>query len=74
MVSPRFLVERSAKIRLAMASVGKKDTNVGTLCKELGITRQTLYRDVSPTGQFREAGQTVLAQHRGTTRAANFEY
>ncbi len=28
-----------AKIRLAIASMGKKDTNVGTLCKELGITR-----------------------------------
>ena len=33
-----------AKIRLAMASMGNKDTNVGALCKELGITRQTLYR------------------------------
>ncbi len=52
------------KIRLAMASMGKKDTNVSALCKELGITRQTLYRHVSPTGQLREAGQKVLAQHR----------
>ena len=53
-----------AKIRLAMASMGKKDTNVGALCKELGITRQTLYRHVSPTGELREAGQKVLAQRR----------
>src|SRR5699024_1483228 len=45
-----------AKIRLAMASMGKKDTNVSALCKELGITRQTLYRHVSPTGELREAG------------------
>lgn len=53
-----------AKIRLAMASMGSKDTNVGALCKELGITRQTLYRHVSPTGELREAGQKVLAQRR----------
>lgn len=53
-----------AKIRLAMASMGKKDTNVSALCKELGITRQTLYRHVSPAGELREAGQKVLAQRR----------
>lgn len=53
-----------AKIRLAMASMGNKDTNVGALCKELGITRQTLYGHVSPTGELREAGQKVLAQRR----------
>ncbi|GAA1681114.1 TniR protein [Citricoccus zhacaiensis] len=53
-----------AKIRLAMASMGKKDTNVSALCKELGITRQTLYRHVSPTGELREAGNKVLTQRR----------
>ena len=53
-----------AKLRLAMASMGKPGTNVGDLCKELGITRQTLYRHVSPTGELREAGQKVLAQRR----------
>ncbi|NHU86404.1 recombinase family protein [Kocuria sp. JC486] len=53
-----------AKIRLAMASMGKKDTNVSALCKELGITRQTLYRHVSPTGELREAGNKVFAQRR----------
>lgn len=40
-----------AKIRLAQASMGQPDTNVAALCEELGITRQTLYRHVSPTGQ-----------------------
>ncbi|WMY80084.1 recombinase family protein [Citricoccus sp. I39-566] len=53
-----------AKIRLAMASMGNRDTNVGALCKELGITRQTLYRHVSPTGELRDAGKKVLAQRR----------
>ncbi|MGH3966138.1 MAG: recombinase family protein [Pseudonocardiaceae bacterium] len=37
-----------AKLRLASASMGQPDTNVGALCAELGITRQTLYRHVSP--------------------------
>lgn len=53
-----------AKIRLAQASMGKQDTNVSALCKELGITRQTLYRHVSPAGQLRDAGQKLLAQRR----------
>jgi hypothetical protein len=39
-----------AKLRLALASMGKPDTKVSDLCTELGITRQTLYRHVSPTG------------------------
>ena len=42
-----------AKLRLAMASMGNPRTNVGDLCRELGITRSTLYRHVSPTGQPR---------------------
>src|SRR5215217_7472237 len=41
------------KVRFAMASMGKPDTNIGELCKELGISRQTLYRHVSPTGEIR---------------------
>lgn len=36
-------------------------TNVSALCEELGISRQTLYRQVSPTGELREAGNKVLA-------------
>lgn len=49
-----------AKVRLAMASMGRPGTRVGDLCKELGITRQTLYRYVSPTGELRSDGQRVL--------------
>jgi DNA invertase Pin-like site-specific DNA recombinase len=49
-----------AKLRLARASMGQPDTNVGELCKELGVTRQTLYRHISPTGQLREAGLKLL--------------
>ena len=48
------------KVRLAMASMGKPETDIGTLCAELGISRQTLYRHVSPTGEVRPDGQRVL--------------
>ncbi|MDN5658776.1 recombinase family protein [Brevibacterium sandarakinum] len=54
-----------AKVRLAAASMGQPDTNVGDLCQELGVTRQTLYRHVSPTGELREDGRKLLSQHRG---------
>ena len=37
-----------AKLRLAMASMGKPDTKVGELCTELGITRQTLVQTCQP--------------------------
>ena len=51
-----------AKIRLAMAAMGQKETRVGALCKELGITRQTLYRHVSPAGELRPDGAKLLAK------------
>jgi len=53
-----------AKLRLAMAAMGHPDTNVGDLCIELGITRQTLYRHVSPPGELRDAGRRLMAQSR----------
>jgi DNA invertase Pin-like site-specific DNA recombinase len=50
-----------AKLRLATASMGKPDTNVGELCSELDISRQTLYRHVSPAGELRPDGLKLLA-------------
>lgn len=50
----------TAKLRLAMASLGKLETKIGPLCEELGITKQTLYRHVSPTGELREDGKKLL--------------
>lgn len=50
----------AAKVRLAAASMGEPGTNVGELCKELGVTRQTLYRHVSPTGELRDDGRKIL--------------
>jgi DNA invertase Pin-like site-specific DNA recombinase len=53
-----------AKIRLAMAAMSKPETNVAALCTELGISRQTLYRHVSPEGVLRPDGEKLLARKR----------
>ena len=50
-----------AKLRLAQASMGKPETIVGDLCKEIGVSRQTLYRMVGPTGALRPDGEKLLA-------------
>jgi DNA invertase Pin-like site-specific DNA recombinase len=51
----------AAKLRLAMPAMGQPETSVGNLCKELGITRQTLYRHVLPTGELRPDGAKLLS-------------
>jgi DNA invertase Pin-like site-specific DNA recombinase len=51
-----------AKLRLALASMGKPDTKVSALSTELGITRQTLYRHVSPTGELRPDGEKLMSR------------
>ena len=51
-----------AKLRLAMAAMGQKETVVSELCKELGVTRQTLYRHLGPDGALRQDGQKVLGR------------
>jgi DNA invertase Pin-like site-specific DNA recombinase len=55
-----------AKVRLAQAAMAKRDTKVSDLCRELGITRQTLYRFVGPTGEPR-ADRTKLLKRNGRT-------
>lgn len=40
--------------------MGKPETKVGELCIELGVTRQTLYRFVSPAGDVRADGAKLL--------------
>lgn len=45
-----------AKVRLAEAAMGKPETSVAILCKELGVSRQTLYRHVGPNGELRPDG------------------
>ncbi|MET0053033.1 MAG: recombinase family protein [Candidatus Thiodiazotropha sp.] len=48
------------QVRLAQASMKDKDTNVSELCRELGVSRQTLYRYVGPDGNLRDYGKQVL--------------
>ena len=55
-----------AKLRLAQAAMAKRDTRVGDLCQELGVTRQTLYRFVDPKGELRADG-TKLLKRKGQT-------
>ena len=56
-----------AKLRLAQAAMAKRDTKVGDLCRELGVTRQTLYRFVGPKGELR-ADATRLLKRNGQRR------
>ena len=49
-----------AKLRLAQAAMAKRDTKVGELCKEPGVTRQTLYCFVDPKGELRAHGRKLL--------------
>lgn len=51
----------ASKLRLAMSSMGQPETKIGNLCKEIGITRQTLYRHVSPNGELRSDGIKLLS-------------
>jgi hypothetical protein len=46
-----------------VASLGQFNTKIGSLCEELGIVKQTLYRHVSPTGELRKDGLKLLGLH-----------
>ncbi len=50
------------KVRRAAASMSKAETCVADLCRELGITRQTLYRYVSPDGELRAEGRKLASK------------
>jgi hypothetical protein len=49
-----------AKLRMAIAAMGQRETNVSELCRELGVTRQTLYRHAAPDGLLRPDGRKLL--------------
>lgn len=49
-----------AQVRLAEASMKNRDTSVTELCKELKVTRATLYKYISPTGELRDYAKRVL--------------
>jgi DNA invertase Pin-like site-specific DNA recombinase len=47
-------------IRRAQAAMQNRDTSVTALCEELGISRASLYRVVTATGELTEAGKRAL--------------
>ena len=49
-----------SQVRLAQASMENRDCSVTELCKELGISKQALYKYVGPDGQLREHGESVI--------------
>lgn len=51
-----------AKLVLAQAGMSNQVTNVTDLCKELSISRQTLYRYVAPDGTLRRQGTRLLCK------------
>lgn len=53
-----------AKLRLAQGAMGNEETKISELCKELGITRQTLYRYVSPKGEIRPDGHKLITENK----------
>lgn len=52
----------TAKLRLAQAGIGKPETKAVELCAELGITRQTLYRHVTPKDEIRPDGEAACPE------------
>ena len=54
----------AAKLRLAMAAMGQPETKVGEFCRELGVSRQTLYRHVAPNGALRPDCQKLLGRRK----------
>jgi hypothetical protein len=49
-------------LKFAMAWMGKPEKKVSELCKEFGISRQTLYRHVSANGEACPDGVRVLSR------------
>lgn len=52
----------STKLQLAQAAMKESETKISDLCKELGITHQTLYRHVDPKGELRSDAHKLIAQ------------
>jgi len=55
----KFQLTKS-QVKLAQLSMKDRDTSISGLCKELNVSRQTLYRYVGPDGELREYGLKVL--------------
>ena len=50
-----------AKLKLVQSAMADRETDVGQLAKDLGVTRQTIYRHVGPKGELRADGERLVA-------------
>jgi len=55
----KFALTKS-QLRLAQVSMSNRDTKISEFCKEIGVTRSTLYRYISPEGEIRPHGHKLL--------------
>jgi len=51
----------ASKLKLAKVAMSQPDRDISSLCVELGVTRQTLYRHLSPDGTLRSNGEKMLS-------------
>lgn len=56
----RKFVLTKVQVRKAQAAMKNRGTSVSELCKDLEVSRQTLYKYVGPKGELREFGAKVL--------------
>ena len=63
-VGGRISALSPSKLRRAQAAMQHRDTSVSALCAELGISRTTLYRNITADGQLTEVGQRALDDKR----------
>lgn len=56
----RKLSMNKVQVTLAQSAMENKKTKVTDLCKELGISRTTLYRYVNPSGMLRKHGKAIV--------------
>jgi DNA invertase Pin-like site-specific DNA recombinase len=59
----RSAFDKTSLLR-AQAAMKNRDCSVSDLCAELGISKPTLYRNLTPTGELTEAGQRVVSGKR----------
>jgi DNA-binding phage protein len=50
-----------SKLRQAQAALKSRDTGIAALCDELGVSKSTLYRNLTPNGELTVHGQKLLA-------------
>ena len=57
----RKFIMTKVKLKIACSALKNRETSINELCKELSITRYTLYRYLSPSGELREYAHKLLS-------------